>query len=149
MQFPNLITSSGSRVYPAALPRRTRKQRTRQAAALMMAIFIMSVTSATVIYILDTETVQYAALRNMLAYDRARYLAEAGLQHALAELEGDITWRGGIPTTEFPAGSGNVYSATLQDGAAGSVVVTSIGITPVDTAKFMQRRLQITVKQGG
>ena len=119
-------------------------RRLRRGAAMMTALFVMAVSSVLVISIMDTETLQYAALRNTMDWDRARYLAEAGLQHALAELEVDITWRAGISNTQFPAGSGNVYWATAADGANGTVVVTAWG-----QAGNVTRKLETTVKQGG
>lgn len=110
----------------------------------MTAMFVMAVSSVMVISIMDTETLQYAALRNTMDWDRARYLAEAGLQHALAEVEADITWRTGITNTQFPAGSGNIYWASAVDGPNGTVVVTSFG-----QAGGVTRKLETTVKQGG
>jgi hypothetical protein len=68
-------------------------QRARRGAALLASMFVMSAVSMTVIGILQTETVQFAALRNTIDYDRARYLAEAGMNHALSTLETDISWR--------------------------------------------------------
>lgn len=128
---------------------RRRCGRCRRGAALLLSLFVMTVASATVIYILDTETVQFAALRNTLAYDRARYLSEAGLQHALAELELDFSWRNGVPVTAFPPGSDSSYSATVYDGADGAVIVTAVGTTPIGDGRFVTRSLQISVKQGG
>jgi type II secretory pathway component PulK len=116
----------------------------RRAAALLTALFVMTVTSTLVITMLDTQTLQFAAMRNTIDWDRARYLAEAGIQHALAELEANIDWRTGVTATQFPFGSGNTYTATAVDGANGTVVVTATG-----TAGNVTRRLQITVKQGG
>lgn len=120
------------------------KRRLRRGAALMTAMFVMAVSSVMVISIMDTETLQYAALRNTMDWDRARYLAEAGLQHALAEVEADITWRTGITNTQFPAGSGNIYWASAVDGPNGTVVVTAFG-----QAGGVTRKLETTVKQGG
>ena len=48
----------------------------------MVALFVMVVVSGIVIGIVDTMTLQYAANRNTIAWDKARYLAEAGVQHA-------------------------------------------------------------------
>jgi type II secretory pathway component PulK len=110
----------------------------------MLALFVMSVASLLVISILDTQTLQYSALRNTIDYDRARYLAEAGIQHALAFLEQDITWRAGVANVEFPVGSGNRYTATATDGANGTVVIAAVG-----TAGTFTRRLEVTVKMGG
>ena len=111
---------------------------------MMTALFVMAVSSVLVISIMDTETLQYAALRNTMDWDRARYLAEAGIQNALEELEADITWRTGISNTTFPAGSGNIYWATAVDGANGTVVVTAWG-----KVGNVTRKLETTVKQGG
>lgn len=122
----------------------TSKLRLRRGAAMLTALFVMTVSSVLVISIMDTETLQYSALRNTMDWDRARYLAEAGLQHALAELEADITWRTGISSTQFPSGSGNLYWATAADGANGTVVVTAWG-----QAGSVTRKLETTVKQGG
>jgi type II secretory pathway component PulK len=116
----------------------------RKAAAILTALFIMTVSSTIVIAMFDTQTLQYTAMRNTIDWDRARYMAEAGVQHALAELEADISWRTGVLVTEFPAGSGNTYSATAVDGANGTVIVTAQG-----TAGNVTRRLQTTIKQGG
>jgi hypothetical protein len=116
----------------------------RRASAMMTAMFVMAVTSIIVIGILDTETLEYSALRNTIQYDRARYLAEAGAAHALAFLEDDITWRQGIPATEFPAGSGDTYWATVTDGPDATVLVTAVG-----TAGSVTRSVEVRVKQGG
>jgi type II secretory pathway component PulK len=110
----------------------------------MLALFIMAVAALLVVSILDTQTLQYSALRNTTDYDRARYLSEAGVQHALSFLEQDITWRTGIAASEFPPGSGNTYSATVTDGPNGTVVIDAAGVAGAFT-----RRLQVTIKMGG
>lgn len=118
--------------------------RARRGAALLLALFVMVVTSALVIAVMDTQQLQYATLRHTVDYDQARYLAECGIQHALSALENDITWRTGISSTEFPPGSGNHYSATVTDGAGGLVIIAAEG-----QAGSFTRRLQVTLKQGG
>lgn len=118
--------------------------RQRRGAALLAALFVMSAVSVIVIGILQTETIQFAALRNSVDYDRARYLAEAGMNHALSILETDFTWRGKVVRTEFPAGSGEFYSAVVIDGTDGTVRVTGIG----DAGTF-SRTVHVVVKQGG
>jgi len=123
---------------------RNQIKRRRAGAALMTALFVMAVTTVIVVGILDTETLEYAALRNTIEYDRARYLAEAGIAHSLAFLERDIEWRLGIAPTEFPPGSGNTYSATAVDGPDSTVLVTATG-----TSGRTTRRLQVKVKHGG
>ncbi|MBM3999569.1 MAG: hypothetical protein FJ297_08545 [Planctomycetes bacterium] len=111
---------------------------------MMTALFVMAVTTAVVIGILDTEQLEYASLKNTIEYDRARYLAEAGVAHAMAMLEQDITWRQGVLATEYPAGSGETYSAEVADGPDATVIVTATGV-----AGRVTRRLQATIKHGG
>ncbi|MFN3189039.1 MAG: hypothetical protein ACE361_00835 [Aureliella sp.] len=118
--------------------------RARYGAALLMALFVMTVVSSLVVAVLDTQTIRYAALRNTREWDEARYLAEAGLHHALSELEHDIDWRTNVPTTEYPAGSGFSYAASVQDGPNGTVIITATGY-----AGAFSRVLTATVKQGG
>ncbi len=125
------------------------KVRRRKGMAFMLALFVMAVTSMIVITILDTQTLQYSALRNTIDYDRARYLAEAGIQHALSTLESDFDMSDitgfNIPATQFPASSGNVYQATVGPLLAdGTRMVTSQG-----TAGTFTRRLEIRIKMGG
>jgi hypothetical protein len=52
-------------------------------------------------------------------------------------------WRTGIPSTEFPSGSGSgcTYSVTVVDGASNTIVVTSTG-----TAGGVSRYLTATLK---
>ncbi|MGB7345750.1 MAG: hypothetical protein WBD20_16155 [Pirellulaceae bacterium] len=124
--------------------KRTRRRRSRKGAALLFALFVMTLASTLVVATLDTQTMRYASLRNTFEWDESRYLAEAGLNDAFARLEQDINWREGIPTTEFPAASGHTYSVTLVDGADGTVEITAIG-----NAGNFSRRLQAIIKHGG
>ncbi|RMF42690.1 MAG: hypothetical protein D6753_06930 [Planctomycetota bacterium] len=116
----------------------------RRGAALLFAIFVMTVTSTLVIAIADSQTLRFSALRNTRDWDEARYLAEAGLHHALAQLEDNVDYRSKIGPVEFPAGSNHYYSAQLSDGPNGTVVIRAQG----DAGQFT-RVLFATVKQGG
>lgn len=115
--------------------------------ALMMALFVMAVCSMIVITILDTQTLQFTALRNTMDYDRARYLAESGVQHSLAFLEDDYDLAGidayDIPWTNAPDGNSQ-YMADLSEGANGIVIIVAQGRSGNFT-----RRLEISVKMGG
>ena len=128
--------------------KRKSQTRRRGGAALMMALFIMTVCATLVISVVDTQVLQFASLRNTMDYDRARYLAEAGIAHALAVLEDDFDSTSlranGISSTEFPSGSGNTYSATVSDQLDGTVTISSVG-----NAGLFTRRLEISVKMGG
>lgn len=115
--------------------------------ALLMALFVMSVCTMIVITILDTQTLQFTALRNTMDYDRARYLAESGVQHSLAFLEEDYALNGidayDVPWTDAPD-SNNQYMADLTEGPNGTVIIAAQG-----RAGNFTRRLEITVKMGG
>lgn len=117
---------------------------TRRGTALFAALFVMSVSSMTVLAILNGQTSQYAALSNTVAYDEARYLAEAATPHGLATLEDDFSFRGTIPRTEFPKASSRYYSALVEDGSDGTVIVTGTG----ESNDFV-RTVSVIVKQGG
>ncbi|WP_145419260.1 hypothetical protein [Planctomycetes bacterium K23_9] len=121
-----------------------RRRLPRHGAALLYALFVMTLASTLVIATLDSHVMRYAALRNTKEWDEARYLAEAGLNDAFARLEQNIDWRDGIPTTEFPVGSGATYSVVVSDGADGTVNIASLG-----TVGNFTRRLQATIKHGG
>jgi hypothetical protein len=100
-------------------------------------------TTLVVVSILDTQMLQMTVVRNTGDYERANYLAGAAVNHACAELEASTAWRTGIPSTQFPSGSGYTYSATVVDGAANQVIVTGVG-----TAGSFTRTLQVTVDLG-
>ncbi|MCC9601565.1 hypothetical protein LOC67_13490 [Stieleria sp. JC731] len=104
----------------------------------------MTLVSSLVIGMLESERVRYQALRNSIQWDEARYLAEAGVHDALMNLEQDYSWRLGVPPTEFPPGSGKIYSATVSKTDDGLVLVQATG-----NAGNSTRYLSVTVKQGG
>jgi type II secretory pathway component PulK len=113
----------------------------------MMALFVMLVCSMIVITILDTQTLQFSVLRNTMDYDRARYLAESGIQHSLAFIEQDYDLdnidKYDIPWTNAPD-SDNQYMSDLSEGPNGTVIIAAQGRSGDFT-----RRLEITVKMGG
>lgn len=113
----------------------------------MMALFVMMVCSMIVITILDTQTLQLSALRNTIDYDRARYLAESGLQHSLAFIEQDYDLididKYDIPWTNAPD-SNNQYTSDLSEGPGGTIIISAQGRSGNFT-----RRLEITIKMGG
>lgn len=113
----------------------------RHGVALLVCLFIISMTSMLLVGVLDTQIGQWSALRNTIDYERATYLAGAGVYHCLAELEYDPSWRTGVPKTEFPPGSGGIYTAEVSEAENGTVIVTATG-----AAGEVVRRLQVTVE---
>jgi hypothetical protein len=104
-------------------------------------IFVMAISTALVVAMLETEMLQMTALRHTREYERALFLAGAGAHHALAELEIDNNWRTGIPSTQFPAGGSDAYSATVIDDVSGDIIVTATG-----TAGGVARTVQVTIQ---
>ena len=103
--------------------------------ALLLTLFIFFVVSNLVVHILDTEMLQQSALRNTNDYEKALYLANAGVHHAAAELEQNSNWRGTVTDGGFPA-SGS-YSATASDGVApGTVDIASAGVSGAITRRL-------------
>jgi Tfp pilus assembly protein PilX len=118
----------------------TRRPHSRRGAALLLCLMVMSIVTVLVVGVLQTETLQISALRNSMDYERALYLAGAGVHHAVAELEEDPNWTTGISSTEFPSGSGQTYSATVAAGSGDTLVITGVG-----SAGTVTRTLQVTV----
>jgi Tfp pilus assembly protein PilX len=97
----------------------------RRGAALMFCMFIVFMITLLVVNVLDTTTLDLSGLRNSIDYERALYLANAGVHAAAAELEANPGWRGVITDGAFPAD--DTYTATVADGAAGTVDIVARG----------------------
>ena len=107
--------------------------------ALLLCLFVLAIVTVWLVDMLNSQTIYQSALRNMIEYEQALYLANAGVHHAVAELENDVDWRGTATAGAYPA-SGS-YSATAVNGvAAGTVDVSSTGV-----AGGVTRRAQATV----
>jgi Tfp pilus assembly protein PilX len=122
---------------------RARRQRPAKARrvgiALLICLFVLSLVSVWTVNMFQSATVYQSALRNTIEYEKALYLANAGVHHAVAELENDLAWRGTVTTGSYPA-SGS-YSATAVNGVAvGTVDITATGVSGAAT-----RRLSATV----
>jgi hypothetical protein len=111
----------------------------RPAIALLVCLFVLSLVSVWAVDMLESASVYQSALRNSIEYEQALYQANAGVHHAIAQLESDTSWRGTVTAGNYPA-SGS-YSATAVNGAtAGTVDITSTGVAGGTT-----RRLSSTV----
>ena len=112
----------------------------KKGVALLLCLFVLSIITVWVVNMLESATVYQSALRNTIEYEQALYQANAGVHHAVAELENDISWRGTVTAGSYPAS--NSYSATAVNGAiAGTVDITSNGVAGGTT-----RRLSATVQ---
>ena len=100
----------------------------------MACLFVILVVSSLVMNILDTALLDFAKTRNRIQYEQANYWANAGVNHAAAELLANSTWRGTVtdgtlPPSSNPAG----YSATAVDDGSGGVEITSTGYSGLGT----------------
>ncbi len=98
----------------------------RRGVALLLCLFVILIVSVTVVSVLNTETLQYTAARHAIDYERALYLANAGVHHACAVLEDNPSWRSTVTEGTYP-NSGS-YSATAIDGTTTTVLITSTGV---------------------
>src|SRR3990170_4385775 len=123
----------------ASAGRRPKKTRSG-GIALLVCLFVLSIVSVWTVNMFESASVYQSALRNTIEYEQALYLANAGVHHALAELESDLAWRGTATAGGYP--SSGSYSATAVNGAtAGTVDITSTGMAGGST-----RRLSATVQ---
>lgn len=106
--------------------RRSARPAPRRGAALLMVLFVIFMVSAMVLNVLSTEVVQYSVTRNVMDYERALYLANAGVHHACTELINDSGWRGTVTDGSYPGD--DTYSATAANGTGSQVVITSVGV---------------------
>ncbi len=116
-----------------------KKRPSRQGAALLFCLFIITVVTLMVVNVLGTTTLELSALRNGMEYERALYLANAGVHEVAAQLETDSTWLGTITDGAYPAN--DTYEATAVSGANYTVIVTSKGV-----AGEVTRTVQATIE---
>jgi Tfp pilus assembly protein PilX len=111
-------------------------RRSRSGVALLICLVVLSIVTVWVVNILQSATVYQSALRNTIEYEQALYMANAGVHHAVAELENNISWRGTVTAGSYPA-SGS-YSATAVNGVApGTVDITSTGVSGSATRRLL------------
>jgi Tfp pilus assembly protein PilX len=108
--------------------------------ALLVCLFVLSIVSVWVVNMFQSATVYQSALRNAIEYEQALYLANAGVHHAVAELESDLNWRGTVTAGSYPA-SGSYFATAVNGVTVGTVDITSTGVSGGAT-----RRLQATVQ---
>jgi Tfp pilus assembly protein PilX len=116
-----------------------RRAGARDGAALLFTLFIVAFITLMAINVLDTTTLEMSALRNTIDYERALFLANAGVHEAAAQLETDSSWTGTITDGSYPAD--DTYQAVVASAGTNKVTVTSIGV-----AGEITRTLQATIE---
>ncbi|RIK87734.1 MAG: hypothetical protein DCC67_01440 [Planctomycetota bacterium] len=107
--------------------RHRRLSEPRRGAALVLCLSIIFIVTLIVVNVLDVITLELSSVRNSINYERALYLANAGVHAVAAELEASPAWRGTITDGAFPADDS--YSAVAVNGPSGTVEVTSQGVS--------------------
>lgn len=98
----------------------------RAGVALLLCLFVVSIVSSLLLNVLNTQMLHLASARSIYDYERALYLANAGIHHACAELAEDAAWRGTIVDGAYPAN--DTYTASAQDGPPGTIEITATGV---------------------
>lgn len=114
------------RLQSAARPR-MRVRRQRRGAALLLCMFFICVVTLMALNIYTSITLEMSALRNTIDYDRALFLANAGVHQVAAQIEAAPTWTGTITDGSYPAD--DTYTASAVSGSNNTVVVTARGVS--------------------
>jgi Tfp pilus assembly protein PilX len=91
----------------------------------MITMFMIFLVTLLVVNVLDTETVELSAVRNSIDHEKALYLANAAMHHALAEIEATPSWLGTVSSGSYPAN--DTYTATAVAGSGNTVTITARG----------------------
>ena len=116
----------------------------QRGAALVVALIVMSVLALLTISSLDMLTLNVQLGGNHERELKASYMADAGVEDAIDRLRDDSSWDAGLTDVEFPAGSGNTYTVTIDNSESPLIVITSTGTVP-----NLQRSLEVQVKITG
>jgi len=107
--------------------------------ALLLVVFLASLMSVLVVGILQVNTEELQLMRNQMYAAEAQATAEAGLNHALAEIRADDEWDDGFAGTAFNGGS---YTVNVDEGE-------TIESTGTSSQGFVARiEAEITVGSG-
>ena len=115
-------------------------RKSRSGAALVFCMFILTMITLMVVNVLDTTTLELSSLRNSIDYERALYLANAGVHHVAATIEANSAWRGTLTDGAYPAD--NTYFAEAVDGPGSTIIVTSSGVAG-DVSRNLQAIIEL------
>jgi type II secretory pathway component PulK len=87
----------------------------KKAQALLLAIFSLILISLLVTAFLELTTIDLQIISNHLIKNRALYIADAGIEYAIAQLRINNNWKKTPRPIELPPGSSNTYDVTYSD----------------------------------
>ena len=112
--------------------------------ALVVALIVMTMRSLLTISSLEMLTLNVQITNNHIYDLQAMCIADAGLEDAIDRLRDDPNWDMGLTDVEFPAGSGNTYTVSIDNSGYPFMVITSTG-----TVSNFQRSLEIQIRVTG
>jgi len=104
-------------------------RRDERGAILLLVLFLMALTAPLLCAAFEGQATAIRCIHNDISARTALYVAEAGLNDAIAQLLLDPTWRAGFTAKEFPPGSGHTYTVTLADLSDNQIRITSAAVT--------------------
>ena len=113
-------------------------------AALVVALIVMALLAMLTMGTLDMLTTNVQIASNHAHEFKASYIADAGVEDVIDRLRDDPTWDTGLLDVEFPAGSGNTYTVSVDNSDYPSIIIAATG-----TAANFQRFLEVKVRISG
>jgi len=110
----------------------------------VVALIVMAVLALLTISSLDMLTLNVQLAGNHERELKASYIADAGVEDAIDRLRDDSGWDAGLTDVEFPAGSGNTYTVTIDNSKSRLIIIASTGTVP-----NLQRSVEVQVKITG
>ena len=93
---------------------------------MITVVFVAALLAAIVMGMLQIHTEEIQVMRNHIRAAEALAVAEAGLNHALAELRADASWHEGFADEAF---AGGTYTVTVEDNKVTALGTSSQGFT--------------------
>jgi Tfp pilus assembly protein PilX len=117
------------------------RRRVGRGSVLLLVLFILALSAALVIGMLQLTTEEVLQLRNQMELARALCVSEAGLNDAIAEIREDVHWNTGFSGKAFYE---DAYSVTVS-GTAPSLTLVSTGTTSSGYAARLEAQIRADV----
>jgi cytochrome c biogenesis factor len=113
--------------------------RRRTGAVLLVVVFLVAFAALLVGGLLHALASDLQIVNNDLTSTQALYVADAGIEDAIAALRADYTWAAGFAQKAFPAGSSSHYTVAVANTHP-TVVLTSTGVV-----SGYQRKVEVEI----
>ena len=100
---------------------------TRSGLVLLVCMMVIALTSVLTLGVLECLRARTMLATRVSEETRAELLAEAGIQHGVAVLSDDETWRGASSWTAHPPGASDLYQYKIESVSDGKVGITGYG----------------------